>query len=196
MSTQFPIDEFLKHQTYDTFKFPLHAGSIGRKTPFEVTCRRLEVTDRASLGFLPSNLQDRVWKQLKQTVREITERENAGQEAKDINEALANIDDQLKVADILCEYGWIDPKVTRDPAKEDHAHGVVWIGRFKGADRIAYMLACNNADSEQARLFRVIRDESDSDVPDREGGEVVPDAPERPAGDPPPPVQFGAAVHG
>lgn len=192
----FPIDEFLRHQTYDTYTFPLHASSIGRPSPFEVTCRRLEITDRASLGFLPSALQSRVWSQLKTTVKEIQSRENAGQEAKDINEALSNIDDQLKVADILCEYGWIEPKVTRDPAKEDHAGGVVWIGRFKGADRIAYMIGCNNADSEQAKLFRVLRSRPDDAVPGGEGGEVVPDAPQRPAGDPTPPVQFHAPVSG
>lgn len=193
MST-FPIDEFLKHQTHDTFTFPLHASSIGRKEIFKVTCRRLEVTDRASLAFLPDKLQNRVWTQLRSAQREISERQEAGQAPKDINEALANIEDTLKIADILCEYGWIDPKVTRDPAKEDTARGVLWVGRFKGADRIAYMIGCNDADSEQARHFRILRDEPDDDVPGGEDREVVPAAPERHPGNTAQPLQFEPAV--
>ena len=87
-----------------------------------------------------------------------------------------------------------DPKVTRDPAKEDHAAGVMWVGRFKGADRIAYLIGCNNADSEQAKLFRIARDESGDDVSDREDREVVQDAPERPARDLTAPINIQPAV--
>jgi hypothetical protein len=194
VTTRFDIEAFLEHQTHDTFTFPLHASSIGRKEAFKVTCRRLEVIDRASLSFLPDKLQNKVWTQLRTTQQEISRRQEAGQTPKDINEALANIEDQLKIADILCEYGWIEPKVTRDPAREDLATGVMWVGRFKAADRAAYMIACNDADSEQARLFRILRDEPADDVSDREGGEVVPDAPERPAGHPAAPIAFEPAV--
>lgn len=191
----FPIDEFLAHRQIDTFTFPLHASSVGRGDDvFEVTCRDLQIMDRASLGFLPSKLQDEVWQQLKRTQAEISERQKAGQEPKNINEALANIDDQLRIADLICEYGWLDPKVTRDPAKHDPANGVTWIGNVAASDRIAYMIACNDKDSEQAKYFRSVRDESNGDVPGREGGEVVPDAAQRPAGDPAHPIDFGAAV--
>lgn len=196
MTTSFPIDEFLAHQEHDTFTFPLHASSIGRKEIFRVTCRRLEVTDRASLNFLPNKLQNQVWSQLRSTQREIAARQEAGQEPKDINEALANIEDNIRIADLICEYGWIDPKVTRDPAKEDTANGVVWIGRFKGADRIAYLVACNDADSEQARHFRITSERPDDAVSDRQGGEVVPNATVRPAGDAASGVvEFGTVQH-
>lgn len=192
--SMFPVDEFLRHQTHDTFTFPLHASSIGRKDVFRVTCRRLDITDRASLAFLPDQLQNKVWSQLRATQREINERQDAGQTAEDINDALANVDDTLRIADILCEYGWVDPKVTRDPAKEDTTAGTLWVGRFKPADRVAYLLGCNDADSEQARHFRVLRDEPNGDVSGREDREVVPDAPERPAGAAAQPIDFQPAV--
>jgi len=186
----FPIEEFLEHQENDTFTFPLHASSVGRRGLFRVKCRRLEVTDRASLAFLPEKLQNKVWQNLRSTQREIEKRQQAGMEPKDINEALANIDDQVKLADIICEAGWIEPRVTRDPAKHDPANGVIWIDKFKRADRIAYLIACNNADSEAARHFRVFRDEPHDDVPGGQDREVLERPPLRPVGDARPGIQF------
>ncbi len=194
MSAPFPIDEFLEHREHDTFTFPLNASSIGRGEPFRVTCRWLQIMDRASLGFLPGKLQNRVWSQLKATQREVEKRQAAGQEPKDITEALANIDDQLKVADILCEYGWLDPKVTRAPEKESRDAGVIYIGRFAAADRIAYLLGCNDTDGEQARHFRVFRNESRDDVPGGEDREDVGQAAERGPGDGSTPVPFNVTV--
>jgi hypothetical protein len=192
----FDIEEFIEHRNEREFTFPLHASSIGRKQVFEVKCRRLQIMDRASLGFLPDALQNRVWEQLKQTQREIQKQQAAGAEPENIQEALSNIDGQLKLADIFCEYGWLEPKVTRTQGAEDLAGGVLHVGRFAPEDRIAYLLACNDADSEQARHFATFRQRPNDDVPGGEDREVRQDAPERRDGDTGQPVQFHTAVPG
>jgi hypothetical protein len=194
----FDIQDFIEHRAEREFTFPLHASSIGRRGTFEVRCRRLNMMDRAAIGQLPSDLQNEVWTQLKAAAREINTLQEKGGEAKDINEALANNDKMLAVADLFCRYGWIEPSVVLTEREEHTAAGTLWIGRFAPEDRIAYMIGCQDADSEQARHFRTFRRSgagADA-VPHRQGGEVVPGAPERPAGYPAEPVQFQPPVSG
>lgn len=198
MSFAFDIQDFIDHRAEREFTFPLHASSIGRKSTFDVRCRRLNMMDRAAIGQLPSDLQNEVWTQLKAAAREISTLQEKGGEAKDINEALANNDKMLAVSDLFCKYGWITPRVVLTEREEDTRSGVLWIGRFAPEDRIAYMIGCQDADSEQARHFRTFRreDAGADAVPDRQGGEVVQRAPERPAGYPAQPLDFQPPIPG
>lgn len=199
MSTfAFDIQDFIDHRAEREFTFPLHASSIGRKGTFDVRCRRLNMMDRAAIGQLPSDLQNEVWTQLKAAARNIAKLQDDNVEARDINEALANNDKMLAVADLFCKYGWIEPRVVLTEREEDTRAGVLWVGRFAPEDRIAYMIGCQDADSEQARHFRTFRGEGPGAdaVPDRQGGEVVQRAPERPAGYPQAPIDFQHPVSG
>lgn len=196
----FDIDSFLADSDAEAqgrerlYTFPLHATSIGKPSVQRILCRRLNLMDRASIGHLPSEMQNTVWKQLRQAGRDLQALQQQGANPKDINEAMANNDKMLAVADVMAEHGWVKPRVVRDRTREDREAGVLWIGRFKGEDRIAYMIACGDADSEQARHFRDAPERSDDAVPRGEGGEVVPNAPQRPAGDEGSGVQFGEPV--
>ena len=196
MSFTFDIQDFIDHRAEREFTFPLHASSIGRKGVFEVRCRRLNMMDRAAIGQLPSDLQNEVWTQLKAAAREVNAVQERGGEAKDINEALANNEKMLTVADLFCRYGWIEPSVVLTEREEDTARGVLWVGRFAPEDRIAYMIGCQDADSEQARHFRTFRRDRSGDdaVPHRQGGEVVPRAAIRVDGGTRPDVEFFAPV--
>ena len=192
----FDIDEFLEHRAEREFTFPLYASSIGRRSVFRVKARRLQIMDRAALGFLPSTLQNEVWLQLKAASRDIQRLQDSGAEPKDINEALANNEKQLQMADILCKYGWIEPSVTLEEREHNPAQGVIYIGHIAAEDRIAYLIACNDADSEQARSFRTLREESDAAVPGGESREVLGHDASRDPRDTPYPVQFRAPVDG
>ena len=192
----FNVSDFLEHRAEREFTFPLHASSIGRKGVFEVRAHRLNLMDRASLGFLPDHLQNDVWQRLRAAARDIQKLQEQGGQPKDINEALANNDKMLAVANLFCRYAFIEPRLVLDVAEEDAERGVLHVDRIAPEDRIAFMIACTDADSEQARLFRTFRREPADDVPARQGGEVVPPAPIRPAGDARPGVQFVDPVHG
>lgn len=169
----FDIDEFLEHRKEQEFTFPLFASSIGRRTTFRVKARRLTLMDRASLGFLPDHLQNDVWRQLKAASREMQKLQDSGAEPGDINEALANNDANLRVANIFCVHGIIEPKFVADKRDERPQDGVLHVEWIAPEDRIAFMIACNDADSEQARHFATFRAESTDDVPRRQGGEVL-----------------------
>ena len=194
---EFDIDDFIAHRNEREFTFPLHASSIGRRGIYKIKCRRLNLMDRASIGFIPEHLQDDVWRQLRAAARDVNKMIEQGIEPKNVNEALANNDKHLALADIFCEYGWIEPRVTTDPRREvlSGENRIVRVERFAPEDRIAYMHACNDADSADARHFRTFRDEAGDDVPDRQGGEVLGQAPERSAGNSPAPIYFEPPVH-
>lgn len=192
----FAIDDFLEHRQQREFTFPLHASSIGRRGIFEVRCRRLNIMERASLADLPDALQNEVWTQLRAAGRKIQELQDKNKTPENITEAMAQNDKFVEAADVFCVNGWIEPRVVLSEREEDPSRGVLWIGRFAKEDRIAYMWACGDADSAQARHFKTFRHRPDGDVPGRQGGEVVPDAAQRPAGDATGPVQFHAPVHG
>lgn len=199
MSTfAFDIQDFIDHRAEREFTFPLHASSIGRKGTFDVRCRRLNMMDRAAIGQLPSDLQNEVWTQLKAAARNIAKLQDDNVEARDINEALANNDKMLAVADLFCKYGWIEPRVVLTEREEDTRAGVLWVGRFAPEDRIAYMVGCQDADSEQARHFRTFRreDTGADAVPDVQHREVLGRDAGGHAGDPQPPLQFSHSVSG
>lgn len=196
MTFRFDIDDFIEHRAEREFTFPLHASSIGRKGVFEVRAHRLNLMDRASLGFLPDHLQNDVWQRLRKAAKDIADLQEKGGQPKDINEALANNDKMLAVANLFCRYAFVEPQVVLDPAEEDVRAGILHVDRIAPEDRIAFMIACTDADSEQARLFATFRREPDDAVPGRQGGEVVSRAPERPAGDSRAPIDFQPAVHG
>lgn len=185
MSTfTFEIDEFLEHRNEREFIFPLVASSIGRKKQFQARVRRLQLMDRASIGFLPDHLQNEAWKQLRAANNEIERRQEAGEAPKDINEALANNDAMLQLADLFCQYGFIEPQIVTDVAHEDIPSGKLHAGRFAPEDRVAYLIACNDAHSEQAKLFETFRDQREGAPSGGNDGEVAPVATIGPAGHP------------
>lgn len=192
----FDIQEFIDHRSSQEFIFELPASSIGRKSRFKARCRRINMMDRTSIGYLPSHLQEEVWQRLRKAASEIRDLQERGAEAKNINEALANNDKMVQVGSLLCRYAFIEPKITLDPNEEDLSNGVLHVDRIAAEDRVAFMIACNDATSEQAGLFSTFRGRSTDAMADRQGGEVVPDAAQRPAGDTPHPIQFGSAVSG
>lgn len=194
MSFRFEIDEFIQHRSEREFTFPLHASSIGRKALFKAKVRRLNLMDRATIGHLPDHLQNDVWKQLRAASREIEQARDAGRDPQNITEALANNDAMLNLANIFCRYGFVEPSLTLNAREEDLASGVLHVDRIAPEDRIAYMWACNDADSEQARYFATFRDEARADVPDRQDGEVLGREALRPVGDARGGVRFGDPV--
>jgi hypothetical protein len=98
------------------------------------------------------------------------------------------------VANILCVYGIVEPRFVLDKAQERTSEGVLHVEWIAAEDRIAYMIACNDADSEQARLFRTFRDEPAHDVPGGQDGEVLGREGIRPAGDAGGGIRFGDPV--
>lgn len=194
---EFDVEAFIAEQEEgEYFTFPLYASSIGRKTVRKVLCRRLNMMDRASIGYLPAHLQDDVWQQLRKAARKISDLQETGATPKNVHEALANNDAMLRVANLFVRYAFVTPQITLVKDEQDPANGVMHIDWVKPEDRIAFMVACNDATGEEARRFETFRPEPADAVPDREGSEVVPDAAVRPAGNTTPPIQFSAPVHG
>src|SRR5690606_4989632 len=189
---RFDIQDFIDHRSSQEFTFDLPASSIGRKSRFKARCRRINMMDRATIGFLPTHLQNEVWTQLRSAANEIRKLQESGAEAKDVNEALANNDKMVRIGSLLMRYAFIEPKIVLNPSEEDLANGVLHVDRIAAEDRVAVMIACNDATSEQAGLFSTFRERPADAVSDRQGGEVVPDATQRPAGDPAPPLPAGA----
>lgn len=186
VAPDFDIDEFLEHEEQrreNLFRFPLHVSSIGRSKIWKVVARRINIMDRASLDMLPNHLQDEVWKALRRMDKEREKLQRAGQEPQNIRQALANNESYLRVADTFVSVAFMDPKITLDKAKENPAERTLHIGRIAEEDRIAFLLACQDGDSEEARQFELFRPESEGDVPAGHDGPVVEDAPERPVGD-------------
>ena len=185
-SFEFDAEAFVEEQQEgEYFTFTLHASSIGRKTPRKALCRYLSLMDRASLAYLPSHLQDEVWSRLRKAARKIAELQEQGASPQNIHEALANNDKMLEVANTYVRYAFVKPQITLSKAEHDPANGVLHIDWVKPQDRIAFMIACNDPGSEEAQRFETFRPESRDDVSDRQGSEVVPDAPVRVAGHPP-----------
>lgn len=181
---RFAIDEFVEHRNEREFIFPLIASSIGRKTRFEARARRLSIMDRASLGFLPQNLQEEVWQRLKTTQKAIEE--HATEDPKSLTEALSNIDGQVEMGNIFVEYGFIEPKIVTKKADEDLSKGILHVDRIDMHDRIDYMVACTDHRSEQATRFETFRHEPEPVVPSGDDGEVPTDSPIRFDRDTPP----------
>lgn len=184
MSFTFEIDDFLEHRNEREFIFPLVASSIGRKKQFQARVRRLQLMDRASIGFLPDHLQNEAWRQLRAANQEIQKRQDAGDDPQDINEALANNDAMLQLADLFCQYGFVEPQIVVDAADENVSAGRLHAGRFAPEDRIAYLIACNDAHSEQAKLFETFRHQREGAPQSGHDGEVAPVATIGPAGHP------------
>lgn len=193
---EFDVEAFVEEQQGDGyFTFPLYASSIGRKTVRRALCRRLNMMDRASLGYLPDHLQNDVWHQLRKAGRKIEDLQQKGAQPKNIHEALANNDAMLRVANLFVRYAFVKPQITLVREEHDPARGVMYIDWVKPEDRIAFMIACNDATREEARYFETFRPEPDDDVQDREGGEVLETDTERPDRDTGHPIQFSAPVH-
>lgn len=174
----FALDEFVEHQerrATTPFLFPLYASSVGRKRVWKALVRRLTIMDRASIGHLPDHLQNFVWSQLKVVQKEQERLRDQGEEPRDINEALANNDQNVRAANIYCHAAFVDPTIVLEPREENLAARTLHIDRIAVDDRIAFLLACNDAASEQGRLFETFRPESGADAPDRG---VVPMAPQ------------------
>lgn len=165
MDFTFQIDEFIEHQHERTFTFPLYASSVGRKDVFKAVVHRLSLMDRASIGHLPDTLQNEVWLNLKDAQKDIQKMSDEGTEPKDITEALARTDKYARAANLYCEAAFIKPKITVDKRKEDLDNGVMHVERINAEDRIQFMLACNDAESEAARRFVRFREQSTSDAP-------------------------------
>lgn len=180
---QVDIDEFISHQDEREFWFRLPASSIGRRNAWKFRARRPNLFDRASMNYLPTHLQDDVWRKLRQFQRDAQKLQDAGTDAKSMNEQLANNEANLKVADLFCTIGFVDPTLVLDAKDENTAQRVLHVERVKPEDRIAYLMACNDADSEQAKLFERFRGESVPDASRGDHGTVATPAPLRPAGD-------------
>jgi hypothetical protein len=194
---EFDAEAFIDEQEEgEYFTFPLYASSIGRKTVRRALCRRLNMMDRASIGHLPAHLQDDVWQRLRKAARKIQELQEKGATPKNVHEALANNDAMLRVANLFVRYAFVKPQIVLNPDEHDPANGVLHIDWVKPEDRIAFMVACNDATGEEARRFETFRPESADDVPDVQDGEILESKPERSGGDTGHPIQFSAPVHG
>lgn len=174
----FALDEFVEHQERQRtmpYLFPLYASSIGRKKVWKVLARRLTIMDRASIGHLPDHLQNFVWSQMKEVQKEVERRQELGEEAKNIQEALANNDQNIRMANLYCHAAFVDPTIVLNQREENLSERKLFVDRVAAEDRIAFMLGCNDAAGEQGRLFETFRPESGVDAPDRD---VVPVAPQ------------------
>ena len=165
----FDIKSFMEDQKVDTYTFPLHRSSYGMKEPRRVTCKVIDIFEKASLGHLPEKLQEEFFKNVETVQDEIKRQKRNGKAGDSLLDTLAEHDLLLKQADKYCAAGWLDPKVVEDHAREDIANGVMWVGRVQKQDRIAYMIGCMDSDGDQAKHFEIFRDGTDDEaVPDRE----------------------------
>lgn len=183
------LDEFLDHQkrrVSEPYWFPLHASSIGRKTVWKVLARRLNMMDRASLGHIPENMQNFVWQRLQDIQKDMQALQESGENARTITEAHANNEQSIRAANIYCHAAFVDPRIVLEQGQENVPERKLFVDRIAVEDRLAFLLACNDADGEQARLFETFRPGSAPDVRDREAEPVAPTS-IRPAGD--------AAIH-
>lgn len=177
-TADFALDEFVAFQERKKttpYLFPLHASSIGRKTVWKALVRRLTLMDKASLGHLPSHLQNFVWSQLKAIQKDIDRLQEAGQEPKDIQEALANNDQNIRAANLYCHAAFVDPQIVLNQHEENLSERKLHVERIAVEDRLAFIIGCNNANGEQARLFETFRPESRADAPDRGTLPVAPE---------------------
>lgn len=158
----FDIKSFIEDQKADTYTFPLHRSSYGMKEPRRVTCKAIDLFERASLGHLPQKMQDEFFANVESVQEEIKRQQRSGKAGDSLMDKLAEHDTLVKQADKFCVAGWVDPKVVEDQAAENLTSGVMWVGRVKRQDRIAYMVACMDADGEQAKHFELFRDEADA----------------------------------
>lgn len=179
VAPDFDIDEFLDHadkRRENLFKFPLHVSSLGRSKIWKVVCRRISIMDRASLDMLPNHLQDEIWKALRRMDKEREKMQRAGREPQNIRQALANNESYLRVADTFVSVAFLDPKITLDKSKENPGERTLHIDRIAEEDRIAFLLGCQDGDSEEARQFELFHPESEGTVPAGNNGPVVEDA--------------------
>lgn len=172
----FAIDHFIEHQeslANRPLKFTLTASSIGRKSPFKATVRRLTMVDRASLGDMPEDAANFVWKRLQKLKGEMDELTDAGATPKDITEQFAQNDKHIQAANLFCVAGFVDPTLVLEPEREDIARRRFHVSRIQVEDRLAFMLACQDADSAFARRFELFRDAPAGDVPADPQGAVL-----------------------
>lgn len=174
----FALDDFVEHQERKRttpYLFALHASSIGRKKVWKVLARRLTIMDRASIAHLPDHLQNFVWNQLQSIQKETERMREAGEEPKNIQEALANNDQNIKAANIYCHAAFVDPQIVLNQHEENLAERKLFVERIAAEDRIAFMIGCNDADGEQARLFETFRPAPAPDALDRDVVSVAPE---------------------
>lgn len=175
-NSDFDLDAFLTHQEESKdlpLKFPLHASSVGKRDVWKVLTRRLSMINRAEVAFLPDHLQAFVWEQLKVSQKEIEKARKKNFEPRTMNEALANNENLLKVADLFVMAAFVDPQIVLNKEDEDINQRKLHIDRIQPEDRMAFWIACRDAESEQARLFETFRPEPANDAPRGNDREVL-----------------------
>lgn len=141
------------------FIFPLNASSIGKPDTIHVRVRRLSTVDRAAINALPQDMQQTIFKGIKELQR--VQKENNNQEPEDILEMLANNEDILKTANAWCLASFIYPRLVESASMipdESESGEVVWaLDAVHEEDRIALLLAAMDADSAQNKKLKMFR---------------------------------------
>lgn len=184
-ASSFSLESFVDLQERKKNKpmtFPLHASSIGHKTVQKALVRRLTLLDDAENGTLPDALQNEALAAVRKLHR-AQEKSSAAGEGSDAVMEQSNRALLIDAANKVVRAGFIDPQIVLDAADEDLANRKMHISRIDREDRISFFVACQDGNSEQARLLG-FREESASDVPGRDNGAVAAVAPVRPAGAP------------
>jgi hypothetical protein len=162
------LNKHLADQVELGFEFTLAAASIGAKEPFKVRTRRINMTDKLALE-LPSHLQELVFEGYR-TVREAAKRiQNDNEDPQSLQEMVTNNTRSLPAANALCVVSFIHPKVVETESEERNSNDpdTVWVERLPAEDRIAFLVACADSSSEQAKRLTLFRPESSIDVPYR-----------------------------
>lgn len=151
------------------FLFPLTASSIGLPDVLQVRVRRLSTVDRAAINALPQDMQEVIFRGIKEMQR--VQQQNNNEEPENILEVLAGNEDILKTANAWCLAAFIHPRLVDSPHEiELGAPGeTVWaLDAIHEEDRIALLLASLDADSAQNRKLKMFRPEWGRAAQDRE----------------------------
>lgn len=158
-------------QQQEGFDYELTATSIGLDTPWVATVRRITVTEDGAIDNVPQHLQTVVAQGLAdvQAATEAAKRSDRTFQA-----IVAENKTILTAADPFCVAAFIDPPLVM--TKEELAtapENAVVVTNLAPEDRIGAFLFCANARSEQAKLLRFRREQSQAYVPNRPAGPVA-----------------------
>lgn len=140
------------------YEFPLSASSMGKAEVWKARVRRISLMDRGAIDMLHPLVQGQIWEGLK-VLREETRRRNRDgiDDPESLLEVLANNERILPAADAFCVASFIDPILVLHPSDLARFPDAYLVTDIAPEDRVAFFLACSDADSEAAKKLKLFR---------------------------------------
>lgn len=152
------LAEFRRQRQELGFTFDLPATSLGLPEMIKARVMRLSLLDKAAVQRLPQDAQEKVWAGLKAVRDERKKLERSGdleQEPESLLEASMRNERIVPAANAYCIASFVAPKLTDDLRKVDNE---TWhVDDIELEDRVSFYLACNDADSDQAKKLKLFR---------------------------------------